>query len=141
MWTKIMHHFTYKRLTRARNYIRETYSMPTSLSDIAREANLSRYHFLRIYKETFQETPHKFLVRLRIDRAKLLLAKGQHNVTETCFEVGFSSLGSFSTLFSKHVGLSPSEYRRYVRSSIVVPRNIQTVLIPSCFLSMLFGKE
>ncbi len=136
-----MRPFIYKRLTRARNYISDTYSMPISLSDIAREANLSKYHFLRIYKKTFQETPHEFLVRLRIDRAKLLLAKGQHNVTEACFEVGFSSLGSFSTLFSKYVGLSPSEYRRYVRSNIVVPKDIQTVLIPSCFFSMLFGKE
>ncbi len=136
-----MHPVTYKRLTRARNYIRDTYLMPTSLSDVAKEANLSRYHFLRIYKTTFQETPHQFLIRLRIDRAKLLLAKGQHNVTEACFEVGFSSLGSFSTLFSKHVGLSPSEYRRYVCSSIVVPKNIQTILIPSCYFSMLFGKK
>ena len=136
-----MHPFTYKRLTRARNYIRDTYAMPISLSDVAKEANLSRYHFLRVYRTTFQETPHEFLVRLRIDRAKQLLAKGQYSVTDTCFEVGFSSLGSFSTLFSKYVGLSPSEYRRYVRSSIVVPKDIQTVLIPSCFFSMLFGKK
>ena len=94
--------------------------MPISLSDVAKEANLSKYHFLRIYKKTFQETPHEFLTRLRVDKAKLLLAKGQHNVTETCFEVGFSSLGSFSTLFSKYVGLSPSEYRRYVCSSNLI---------------------
>src|SRR5215210_41891 len=125
-----MHPQTYRSLTQAREFMRHAYRHPVSLPDVAAQANLSPYHFLRVYKRAYGETPHEFLTRLRIERAKALLARGNHNVTEACFEVGFSSLGSFSTLFAHRVGLSPSEYKSYARSSISVP---------SSFLTMLYG--
>lgn len=128
-----------KRLARARDFIRDAYLDPITLSDISRAANLSPYHFLRAYKEVFQETPHDFVTRLRIDRAKTLLAKGSHNVTEACFEVGFSSLGSFSMLFSRQVGLPPSEYQKYARSSLLVKTPVRSIYVPTCFFSMLYG--
>jgi AraC-like DNA-binding protein len=119
--------------------MRHAYQHPINLPDISAQANLSPYHFLRVHKLAYGETPHEFLTRLRIDRAKTLLARGSHNVTEACFEVGFSSLGSFSALFNQRVGLSPSEYRRYVRSSVAVPRTVRHLFVPSCFLAMLCG--
>ena len=123
----------------ARDFMRYAYWRPVSLPDVAARANLSPYHFLRVYKRAYGETPHEFLTRLRIERAKTLLARGSHNVTEACFEVGFSSLGSFSTLFTHRVGLSPSEYRRYARSSIFVPYSLRPLFVPSCFSTMLYG--
>jgi AraC-like DNA-binding protein len=134
-----VHPQTYKNIAHARDFMRQAYQRPLNLPDISAQANLSPYHFLRVYKQTFQETPHEFLTRLRIERAKTLLAKGTHNVTEACFEVGFSSLGSFSTLFARRVGLSPSDYRRYVRSGIAVPRTVRSLFVPTCFFSMLYG--
>ena len=134
-----MHPQTYKDLTRARDFMRHAYQRPINLPDISAQANLSPYHFLRVYKQTFQETPHEFLTRLRIERAKTLLARGNHNVTEACFEVGFSSVGSFSTLFTNRVGLSPSEYRRHVRSGISVPGSIRPLFVPACFFAMFYG--
>jgi AraC-like DNA-binding protein len=134
-----VHPQTYKDLAHARDFMRHAYQRPINVSDISAQANLSPYHFLRVYKQTFHETPHEFLTRLRIERAKTLLAKGSHNVTEACFEVGFSSLGSFSTLFAHRVGLSPSEYRRYVRSSVVVPGVVRPLFVPTCFFAMLCG--
>ncbi len=134
-----MHPQTYKDLTRARDFMRHAYQRPINLPDISAQANLSPYHFLRVYKQTFQETPHEFLTRLRIEKAKTLLAKGSYNVTEACFEVGFSSLGSFSTLFSQRVGLAPSEYRRQVRSSVMVPRVVRPLFVPACFFAMICG--
>jgi AraC-like DNA-binding protein len=125
-----------KSLANARDFMRSSYEVPLTLPDISTHANLSPYHFLRVYKETFRETPREFLTRLRIERAKTLLAKGSHNVSEACFEVGYSSVGSFSVLFARRVGLSPSEYRRYARSSVVVPREVRSLFVPSCFLSM-----
>jgi len=119
--------------------MRYAYGRPISLPDVAAHANLSPHHFLRVYKRAYGETPHEFLTRLRVERAKKLLARGTHNVTEACFEVGFSSLGSFSTLFAGRVGLSPSEYRRYARSSISVPSSLRPLFVPSCFLTMLYG--
>jgi AraC-like DNA-binding protein len=134
-----VHPQTYRSLVHARDFMRHAYQRPLNLPDISAQANFSPYHFLRVYKQAFQETPHEFLTRLRIERAKSLLARGSHNVTEACFEVGFSSLGSFSTLFAQRVGLSPSEYRRYVRSGVAVPRTVRPLFVPTCFFSMLYG--
>ena len=134
-----MHPQTHKVLREARDFMRHAYGRPVSLPDVAARANLSPYHFLRVYKRAYGETPHEFLTRLRIERAKTLLASGSHNVTEACFEVGFSSLGSFSALFSYRVGLSPSEYRRYARSMISVPSAVRSLFVPSCFFTMLYG--
>lgn len=134
-----MHPQTYRSLARARDFMRHAYERPIRLSEVSAQANLSPYHFLRVHKQTFQETPHEFLTRLRVERAKALLAMGSHNVTEVCFEVGFSSLGSFSALFVRRVGLSPSEYRRYACSGISVPRAVRQLFVPACFASMIFG--
>lgn len=134
-----MHPQTYRSLADAQDFMRHAYQRQINLPDISAQANLSPYHFLRLYKQTFQETPHEFLTRLRIERAKTLLARGNHNVTEACFEVGFSSPGSFSTLFAHRVGLPPSEYRRHVRSGIAVPRRVRPLFVPTCFFTMLYG--
>ena len=107
--------------------MRHAYGRQITLPEISAQANLSPYHFLRVHKLAYGETPHEFLTR------------GSHNVTEACFEVGFSSLGSFSMLFSRQVGISPSEYRRHVRSVVAVPRTVRLVFVPSCFCAMLCG--
>lgn len=136
-----MHPQTYRDLDHARDFMRHAYRSPIRLPEISAHANLSPYHFLRVHKLAYGETPHEFLTRLRIERAKTLLARGSHNVTEACFEVGFSSLGSFSALFANRVGLSPSEYRRHVRSGVAVPREIRPLFVPTCFLTMLCGRS
>ncbi|MGF1471075.1 MAG: helix-turn-helix domain-containing protein [Rubrobacteraceae bacterium] len=119
--------------------MRHAYGRSLNLPEVSARANLSPYHFLRVHKRAYGETPHEFLTRLRVDRAKTLLARGSHNVTEACFEVGFLSLGSFSALFSHRVGMSPSEYQRHARSGIVVPREVRPLFVPTCFFSMLYG--
>lgn len=134
-----MHAQTYRSISNARDFMREAYARPLKLADVSARAHLSPYHFLRVYRRAFGETPHESLTRLRIERAKALLAGGSHNVTEACFEVGFSSLGSFSTLFTRHVGLTPSEYRRHARFGVVVPREVRPLFVPGCFAAMVFG--
>lgn len=119
--------------------MRHAYARPVRLADVSAEAHLSPYHFLRVYQQAFGETPHEFLTRLRIERARALLSGGGHNVTEACFEVGFSSLGSFSSLFTRRVGVTPSEYRRHARAGILVPREIRPLFVPGCFAAMVFG--
>src|SRR5215210_717895 len=136
-----MHPQTYRSLANARDFMRYAYARPISLPDISAQANLSPYHFLRVHKLAYGETPHEFLTRLRIERAKTLLARGSHNVTEACFEVGFSSLGSFSNLFADRVGLSPSEYRHYARSTTAIPSAVRSLFVPSCFFTMIYGTQ
>ena len=78
---------------------------------MAAAAHASVAHFSRTFKETFGETPHRYLQRRRVERAMFMLRESDHTVTEICFDVGFMSLGTFSRTFRDIVGCSPSEYR------------------------------
>jgi AraC-like DNA-binding protein len=132
---------TYARLVRARRLIDERFDQPLDLDAMAAEACFSRYHFLRQFQREFRKTPHEYLQARRIERARQLLAAGHHSVTEVCFEVGFQSPGSFSTLFRKVVGQPPATYR--ARSLVVVPGFGQVgplVLVPACYIRM-FGLD
>ncbi|MBD0372489.1 MAG: helix-turn-helix transcriptional regulator [Pyrinomonadaceae bacterium] len=101
----------YRRLWRARLLIDSSFDSPLNLDALSSEACFSRYHFIRLFKRVFNVTPHQYLVKKRIERAKELLASSRLSVTDVCFEVGFQSLGSFSTLFHRRVGISPIIYR------------------------------
>lgn len=119
-------------LRRARELIDAHYAQPLDLDELARTANFSRYHFLRLFRRRFHATPHEYLTRKRLDRAKELLAESELTVTEICFEVGFESLGSFSTLFHKIVGWSPSIYRARAWEM----RKNPLKFIPNCYVIM-----
>ena len=101
----------YKRLCRAREFMHDCHDQPIQLSDIARSACLSTYHFHRLFKETFGETPHEFVTRQRLARARRLLAEGELPITGVCGACGFESLGSFSALFRRSFGVSPRMFR------------------------------
>src|SRR3954449_5283622 len=109
----MVHDDSFRRLLRARDAIHARYAEPLDLRALAREAALSPYHFLRLFRDAFGTTPHQYLTRVRLEAAKrLLLADAP--VTEVCFEVGFQSLGSFSALFARRIGAPPSAFRRRV---------------------------
>ena len=122
----------HESLWRARELIDAHYTQPLDLDELARTANFSRYHFLRAFRRAFHATPHEYLTRKRIERAKELLAQSEFTVTEICFAVGFESLGSFSTLFHKVVGWSPSIYRARAWEMHKNPLKF----IPNCYVIM-----
>jgi AraC-like DNA-binding protein len=107
-----------------------------SIEDVAREVGISPFHFIRQFEAVFGLTPHQFRIQSRLDRAKRLLSMGQHSVTDVCMEVGFSSLGSFSDLFTRRIGASPSAYRRRMRAMVQVPGSVPPVLVPGCLSLM-----
>lgn len=117
-------------MQRVREYIDGQLELPLDLDTMAREAHFSRFYFLRAFQKTFHETPHHYLKRKRIEKAKELLADSDFPITEICFAVGFESLGSFSTLFHKLVGWSPSIYRARVWEQRRNPRKF----IPDCYV-------
>jgi AraC-like DNA-binding protein len=121
----------YHRLCRARTLIDHSYNHPLSLEQISSAACFSRYHFLRLFRQTFHKTPHQYLIEKRIEKAKELLQSERLRVTDICFEVGFQSLGSFSSLFRKYVGHPPVAYRERIRRDRRAQRQI-----PGCFLAM-----
>jgi AraC family transcriptional regulator len=102
----------YRRVCRARDYADALFADPITLSELARAACLSPNHLLRSFRQLFGETPHQFLTRRRLEEAKRMLVREGASVTEICFAVGFESHGSFSSLFRRRFGVSPSEYRQ-----------------------------
>jgi AraC-like DNA-binding protein len=123
---------TYRRLARARELMDDCYHLPLDLDQISREACLSRYHFLRLFRQAFDRTPHQYLTERRIAKAKEMLAYSQRSVTDVCFEVGFESVGSFSSLFHRCVGRPPISYR----ARVFMYRQFPQLCIPGCFLVM-----
>src|SRR5579859_1808191 len=99
------------RLRRARDTMDRDYAAPLDVPALARAAFMSTGHFARSFRAAFGESPYSYLMTRRIERAKALLRRGDLTVTEVCFEVGCTSLGSFSSRFTELVGESPSSYR------------------------------
>jgi AraC-like DNA-binding protein len=119
----------YVHLRRAKDLIDRDYAGPLDVPALAREAHASRAHFVRSFKKAFGETPHRYLLRRRIERAKELLRNTPLSVTEVSLAVGCRSLGSFSTAFRQLVGQPPMAYARRWRTA-APPR------IPACFTLM-----
>jgi AraC-like DNA-binding protein len=117
-------------LREARDLMDRAYAEPLDLDAIAAAAGYSRFHFVRAFREAYGLTPRDHLSRRRVERARDLLRTANLTVTEVCFLVGFSSLGSFSARFKTEVGMTPTEYRaRMVREAGPPP-------IPGCFVLM-----
>ncbi|MGN9758940.1 helix-turn-helix transcriptional regulator [Streptomyces sp. SD31] len=100
------------------------YARPLDVEALARGVHMSAGHLSREFKIAYGESPYGYLMTRRIERAMALLRRGDLSVTEVCFEVGCSSLGTFSTRFTELVGMSPSAYRRQVTDA--------TAGMPSC---------
>jgi AraC-like DNA-binding protein len=120
-------------MLRARDAIDRDYARPLDIPTLAGIAALSEAHFIRTFRATFGETPHRYLQRRRIERAMALLRDTSVPVTDICHQVGFGSLGTFSRTFQVLVGDSPSAYRRQrqvERQPQPQPRPAQ---VPTCF--------
>jgi AraC-like DNA-binding protein len=136
--TMLLRHDGFRRLCRARDMLRESREPSPTIEQLAREVRISPFHFIRQFEAVFGVTPHQFRIASRIELAKTLLADGEYSVTDVCMEVGFSSLGSFSTLFAQRVGETPSAYRRRIRTLVAGPGRRDIHLTPGC-LSLMGG--
>lgn len=127
---------TFVRLCRARDMLCEVHDQRLTIDDVAREAAMSPYHFIRQFHALFGDTPHQYRIQSQLDRAKRLLARGDRSVTDVCMDVGFSSMGSFSDLFARRIGMPPSAYRRRARTLVSVPGRVPPELFPGCLSLM-----
>jgi AraC-like DNA-binding protein len=100
-----------RRLLRARDAMDRAYAEPLDIPAVAAVAHLSEAHFIRSFRAVFGETPHRYLQRRRVERSMFLLRETDRSVTDICFDVGFTSLGTFSRTFREIVGETPSGYR------------------------------
>ncbi len=113
-----------RRMLRARDAIDRAYAHPLDIPNLAAVASVSEAHFIRTFKATFGETPHRYLQRRRVERAMFMLRESGRSVTDICMEVGFTSLGTFSRTFRDIVQVTPSEYRA----------REEVIYAPTCFV-------
>jgi AraC-like DNA-binding protein len=107
-------------LRRAKDFMDREYARPLNVPAMARAALMSPAHFSRQFRAAYGETPYGYLMTRRIERAKALLRRGDLSVTDVCFQVGCTSLGSFSSRFTELVGETPSAYRARDHSALAV---------------------
>jgi AraC-like DNA-binding protein len=113
-----------RRLLRARDAMDRSYAEPLDVRAVAAVAHVSEAHFIRRFRSVFGETPHRYLQRRRVERSMFLLRETDRSVTDICFDVGFTSLGTFSRTFSEIVGEPPSRYR-VGNGPIIAPNCVQ----------------
>jgi AraC-like DNA-binding protein len=123
------HHDANRRLLRARDAMDRSYADALDVEALASSVHLSRAHFIRSFRAAFGEPPHRYLQR-RLERAMALLRETDRPVTDICFDVGFSSLGTFSRTFRAIVGTSPSAYREREQAA---PRAAIRAGVPGCY--------
>jgi transcriptional regulator GlxA family with amidase domain len=126
MGSEPVHHAN-RRLLRARDVMDRCYADALDIEALAKSAHVSRAHFIRSFRATFGETPHRYLQRRRLERAMSMLRESELSVTEISLEVGFGSLGTFSRTFREVIGVSPSEYRVRTRAA-------ERAGVPSCYV-------
>jgi AraC-like DNA-binding protein len=124
-----------RRMLRARDAIDRAYAQPLDIPSLAAVANVSEAHFIRTFRSTFGETPHRYLQRRRVERAMFLLRETRRSITEICLDVGFASLGTFSRTFNDIVGTTPTDYRAQRR-----PINAPTCFTMSWMRPSSFGE-
>jgi len=124
--------YFYRRLVQAKLFIDSHYADNIDLGNIADEAYFSKFHFIRQFKNIYRKTPHQYLIFVRIEKAMELLKTGVA-VSEACYAVGFESLSSFSALFKRTVGITPSAY--LTRQQVIKTQIVKSPLtfIPGCF--------
>lgn len=127
--------YLYKRVVQAKLFIDQHYPENNDLNNIADEASFSKFHFIRLFKKIYGKTPHHYLTQVRIDHARLLLVK-EITVSEVCFSVGFGSVTSFTGLFKKLVGVTPSAYQQQQQKRNAAMQVQPLQFVPNCFSQM-----
>jgi AraC-like DNA-binding protein len=122
----------YRRVVQAKLFMDAHFAESIDVDDISSEAAFSKFHFIRLFKRVYGFAPHAYLTKVRVQHAQEFLDKGAQ-VTDACYAVGFTSLGTFSRLFKRHVGIVPSRYRAGRMARATALGEVPLAFIPGCF--------
>jgi AraC-like DNA-binding protein len=133
--------YLYRRIVQAKLFIDQHFREKVNLDEIAGEASFSRFHFIRLFKESYGHTPHQYLISLRLREAEKLMEQPGLRIQDICFEIGFESVGTFTTLFRKTFGQSPKNHQVEIlrRKKLASEEPLKT--IPNCFAEKQFSRS
>ncbi|HSH66796.1 MAG TPA: AraC family transcriptional regulator [Bacteroidia bacterium] len=124
--------YLYKRIVKAKLFIDTHFADKINLDNIADQAHFSKFHFIRLFKSIYGKTPNNYLIKIRIDKAKTLLSNG-YSVLETSLIIGFESPTSFTGLFKKIVGTTPSTFQSEQKTKRKTIQTNPFLYVPNCF--------
>lgn len=127
--------YLYRRIVQAKLFIDEHFNEALDLNNIADEAYFSKFHFLRLFRNAYGKTPHQYLTFVRIQKAKELLKNKNTTVSTVCFEVGFESITSFSSLFKRHTAVTPASYQKSQSLLLEESHRRPLKFVPNCFIT------
>jgi AraC-like DNA-binding protein len=125
--------YLYRRIVQAKLFIDAHFREKINLEEIAEEASFSRFHFIRLFKDAYGDTPHQYLISRRLQESNRLMENVDLKIKDICLEVGFESVGSFTTLFTKTFGKSPGAKRREILEHKRVVEQEPLKAVPDCF--------
>jgi AraC-like DNA-binding protein len=133
--------YLYRRIVQAKLFIDGHFREKINLDEIAEEASFSRFHFIRLFKEAYGSTPHQYLVWVRLKEAEKLMTNAKLKIQDICFGIGFESVGTFTTLFSKVYGKTPKARQKEIleKKRISIEEPLRT--IPNCFVEKQFSRS
>jgi len=124
--------YLYRRVVQAKLFIDGHYQHNIDLNNISEQAYFSKFHFIRLFKQTYGKTPHQYLMQVRVEQARLLLNQAMP-VNQACYAVGFDSVHSFSLLFKRLTGCPPSVYQQTELQRQVEMKRAPLKFVPNCF--------
>jgi AraC-like DNA-binding protein len=133
--------YLYRRIVQAKLFIDKHFREKINLDEIAEEASFSRFHFIRLFKLAYGDTPHQYMMFLRMREAEQLMENPELKIQDICFEIGFESVGTFTTQFTKVFGKTPKARRKEIleKKKIIIEQPLRTV--PNCFAEKQFSRS
>jgi AraC-like DNA-binding protein len=133
----MLHHVTLSKLCLARDALKENADQKISIKSLAQDIGMSNFHFIRLFSAVFGLTPHRYRIVNQLEKAKNELISSQKLVTDIAFDCGFSSLGTFCSVFKRYAGMPAKAYRDTYSLNRAIPQHMPEKLIHSCFGLML----
>jgi len=133
--------YLYRRIVQAKLFIDKHFREKINIDEIAEEASFSRFHFIRLFRQAYGDTPHQYMMGLRMLEAEKLMADPNLKIQDICFEIGFESVGTFTTLFTKVFGKTPKAKQKEIleKKRISIEEPLRT--IPNCFVEKQFSRS
>ena len=133
--------YLYRRIVQAKLFIDKHFREKINLDEIAEEASFSRFHFIRLFREAYGNTPHQYMISLRLHEAERLMTDAGLKIQDICFEIGFESVGTFTTLFTKTYGMTPKARQKEILERKRISNEEPLRTIPNCFAEKQFPRS